>query len=109
MTNGNKRLHIICGMCGSNEDLEFEINQTGNCDNDGNEFPAVFIICRNCSSLTDLAEVIKENKKRIMKDEFYYCEFCGCHTNAKMRACCEKGREADKNREMKERELKKNV
>jgi len=29
-------------------------------------------------------------------DDFYHCEFCGCYTNAKMRACCDKGREADK-------------
>ena len=24
------------------------------------------------------------------------CEFCGCHTNAKARACCDAGRDADK-------------
>lgn len=26
---------------------------------------------------------------------FRTCEFCGCHTNARVRACCEKGRAAD--------------
>ena len=25
------------------------------------------------------------------------CEFCGCHTNAAIRACCDKGRDADRN------------
>lgn len=23
------------------------------------------------------------------------CEFCGCHTNAAMRACCDQGKQAD--------------
>ncbi len=26
---------------------------------------------------------------------FYDCEFCGCNTNARIRACCKKGEEAD--------------
>ena len=26
---------------------------------------------------------------------FYTCDFCGCNTNAKLRACCDKGRKAD--------------
>lgn len=26
---------------------------------------------------------------------FRICEFCGCNTNAKMRACCNEGRDAD--------------
>ena len=26
---------------------------------------------------------------------FRTCAFCGCHTNARVRACCEKGRTAD--------------
>lgn len=29
-------------------------------------------------------------------DGFYYCEFCGCHTNARFRRCCDKGNEADR-------------
>lgn len=62
MTISKTRLHIICGICGSNKYLKFEINSTGNCDNDGDEFPAVFITCGNCSSLTDLGEVIDEKK-----------------------------------------------
>lgn len=27
--------------------------------------------------------------------EFRRCDFCGCNTNARMRACCARGREAD--------------
>lgn len=26
---------------------------------------------------------------------FRKCEFCGCNTNARVRACCDKGRAAD--------------
>lgn len=63
MAISKTRLHIICGICGSNEYLKFEINLTGNCDNDGNEFPAVLITCENCSSLTELSEVVDEKKE----------------------------------------------
>lgn len=30
-----------------------------------------------------------------MDKEFYICEFCGCHTNAHARACCNEGRNKD--------------
>lgn len=43
-----------------------------------------------------MKEKIKILKKYEL-DGFYICEFCKCYTNAKMRACCNKGREADKN------------
>ena len=49
-------------MCGSNEDLSFKIDQTGNCDNKGVEYPAVYISCENCASLTGLDEIIKEKE-----------------------------------------------
>lgn len=29
-------------------------------------------------------------------DGFFNCEFCNCQTNAKMRACCDKGKEVDR-------------
>lgn len=29
-------------------------------------------------------------------DAWRKCEFCGCETNARMRACCERGKYADK-------------
>ena len=28
-------------------------------------------------------------------EQFRKCEFCGCNTNAKVRACCEKGKASD--------------
>ena len=49
-------------MCGCDDMLKFKINPTGNCDNDGVEFPAVFVNCDNCSSLTNLNEIIKESE-----------------------------------------------
>lgn len=30
------------------------------------------------------------------RDGFRYCEFCGCHTNARLRCCCDKGQTADR-------------
>jgi len=30
------------------------------------------------------------------RTEFRTCEFCGCNTNARQRACCEQGRDADR-------------
>jgi uncharacterized Zn finger protein len=56
----NPPLHIICGKCGNKNELTFKINSTGNCDEDGNEYPAVFISCGNCGTLTGLDEVIDE-------------------------------------------------
>lgn len=35
-------------------------------------------------------------KNYYSSDYFYICGFCGCSTNARMRACCKKGREFDK-------------
>lgn len=55
-----KPLHIICGKCGNNENITFEINLTGSCNKDGDEIPATFISCPNCSTLTNLTEVISE-------------------------------------------------
>ena len=38
-------------------------------------------------------------KSRPLRDgDFRICEFCGCNTNARMRACCDAGRDADRAR-----------
>jgi hypothetical protein len=41
--------------------------------------------------------VTKAQHNRMMHaaEPYRNCEFCGCHTNAKVRACCKKGRVAD--------------
>lgn len=58
-----KKLHLICGICGCAEMLSFRINLKGGCDEAGEEVPAVLISCGNCSTLTSLAEHIKEINK----------------------------------------------
>jgi hypothetical protein len=61
MTNANPILHMICGKCGNRNELSFEINPKGACSFEGVEFPAVFVICGNCTTLSDLSETIQEN------------------------------------------------
>lgn len=59
----SKKLHIICGMCGSDSEwIKFSIEPLGACDEDGVEYPAVYIYCDNCGTLTDLTETIREIK-----------------------------------------------
>lgn len=50
------RLHVICGNCGNNEGFKYSIDPTGNCDNDGNNFPSVDITCPNCATMHFLGE-----------------------------------------------------
>ena len=60
MAIAKTRIHMICGICGCNEEFEFEINPTGNCNNDGEEYPSVTIVCNNCSSITNLDELMED-------------------------------------------------
>lgn len=59
----SKSIHMICGKCGCDDELRFEIDLIGNCDNQGVEYPAVFIKCDNCGELTGLDNVIHEDRK----------------------------------------------
>ncbi len=57
-----KGLHVICGNCGCNDEFEFQIDPKGH-DVSGTEtkfLPAVFIKCRNCSTIHDLSDTIQE-------------------------------------------------
>jgi hypothetical protein len=67
MAIAKTRIHMICGLCGNNEMFKFKIDPKGREDKDGNQHPAVFITCGNCSTLTSLDEVIKEEEKKIME------------------------------------------
>ncbi len=60
------RLHIICGNCGCNDELKYEIDPKGHDFGDHFE-PAVYITCENCSTLHDLEDTIpnKNNHKKI--------------------------------------------
>jgi len=42
------------------------------------------------------AVCFKQKTNPVHKGEFFHCEFCGCYTNAYLRACCEAGRDADR-------------
>ena len=53
------RLHIICGNCGNNEYLSYEIDRHGRDCGDSFE-PSVFIRCGNCSTIHALDETVKE-------------------------------------------------
>ena len=58
------RIHIICGNCGNGngDDFEYEINPEGHDFGDDGFKPAVWIWCKNCSTLHDLSEKIPEKK-----------------------------------------------
>lgn len=55
----NPRVHIICGLCGCNNMLKFQIGTSYDDDKEV-EKPDVTIICDNCDSITGLDEIIKE-------------------------------------------------
>jgi hypothetical protein len=59
MAIGNPRLHIICGLCGSNNQLKY-YTTTEPDDETGYDRTRVTIACDNCSSLTDLDDVMEE-------------------------------------------------
>ncbi|CAH7376515.1 conserved hypothetical protein [Vibrio chagasii] len=56
------KLHIICGNCGCNDEFKFEIVPDGHdiSDTEPKFKPAVFITCRNCTTLHDLSDFIEE-------------------------------------------------
>jgi len=55
-------LHIICGKCGCHNMMSFKINLKGS-DNGEALYPAVSVVCDNCSTLTDLTEIIPDETK----------------------------------------------
>jgi hypothetical protein len=61
MTIAYPQLHIICGACGCKDELSFKIDPKGNCDYEGNEYPAVYVYCKNCSFLVNLGDVIPQS------------------------------------------------
>ncbi|HEY8937649.1 MAG TPA: hypothetical protein VIM65_20625 [Cyclobacteriaceae bacterium] len=48
---------MICGICGSNKQMSFEVNQA--VDDDECPYWDVSVSCSNCSSTTGLDEIIK--------------------------------------------------
>ncbi len=66
MATTKTRIHIICGICGSDEHMNYKVNHDANIFNkaEENEYrkDAVVISCDNCGSITYLDEVMKENE-----------------------------------------------
>lgn len=55
-----KKLHIICGNCGCNDSFQYIVDmEKHNCDNQS--FPDIFIKCKHCDTLYNLADTM--NKK----------------------------------------------
>lgn len=55
------KLHLICGNCGCNDMWEFKIDETGHdiTDTEPKFEPAVFLSCKNCTTLHDLSDNAK--------------------------------------------------
>ena len=47
------------------------------------------------TSLPDLARKAGIGAQPYQRPPYRKCEFCGCRTNASLRACCDKGKKAD--------------
>jgi len=59
MATAVPRVHIICGLCGCNKMMEYEIIEE--IDDETNEKKTtVYISCKNCGCLSGINEIIKE-------------------------------------------------
>ena len=62
MAIANPRIHVICGICGSNKMFEYHISEE--VDDDTEEtYNEVNISCKNCGSLTSLSELMPEEEQ----------------------------------------------
>jgi hypothetical protein len=62
MAIANPRIHVICGICGNGDKSMFEYSIPSKSDRDfENE---VHILCKNCSSITGLDELMDEEAKK---------------------------------------------
>ena len=66
MAIANPRIHIICGICGNKDMIDFNIHRDYEYVNEGepNEkmIDRVIVRCGNCDSITDLNEVIDQKE-----------------------------------------------
>ena len=54
-------LHIICGNCGSNEDLSCKVERGGQ-DMGTHSEDAVYVTCGNCSTVHDIFTTVEKKK-----------------------------------------------
>lgn len=62
------RLTVTCDICERGDMLEYSIEPEGH-DVDGQLLPAIFIHCRNCGTLHDLADNATERATRLSTRE----------------------------------------
>jgi hypothetical protein len=55
----NPDIHIICGKCGCATMFEFKLTLDGTCVDDI-IYPAVFLTCNNCGTLTGLDGIVED-------------------------------------------------
>lgn len=61
MAIANPRIHVICGICGSNKMFEYKISEEIGDDTE-ETYNEVYISCKNCGSLTSLSELMPEEE-----------------------------------------------
>jgi uncharacterized Zn finger protein len=64
----NARLHIICGNCGCNDKLTFDIVPEGHdiSDTEPKFEPAVWIRCGNCATVHDLSDCMPAHQAKVV-------------------------------------------
>ncbi len=55
----NPDVHLICGKCGCGTMFSFELSIDSIDDGEG-QYPAVYLSCGNCGTLTGLEEISKD-------------------------------------------------
>ncbi len=74
MAIANPRVHIICGICGSNKDFKYNISEDIN-DDTNEPQTNVTLVCNNCSSITGLDELMEDenySKKYLVRPEDFH-------------------------------------
>ena len=56
------KIYIICGTCGNDQDLSFEITKLSKLESEdnGGKIYSTVIKCPNCSTIHDLNEFLKQ-------------------------------------------------
>ena len=67
MAIANPRVHVICGICGNSKMMKYRVKKETN-DVTNKEYQSVTLICENCSSLTALDELMKEDESKYKVD-----------------------------------------
>ena len=61
MAIANPRIYIICGIYGNNKSFTYKVKTEIN-DDTNKEYQNVTLYCNNCSSITDIDELMEKDK-----------------------------------------------